>query len=220
MIDRYLADGIDGDIGCLDTEKLPATLISTKGFHCHVWQTALVRHARSRRARISVVVKKAHGTATLHEVKALQREYLRMKAALGAMIPDTRYVHTAVDGQPGVIAIAEVVQPWFDIANPGNEEESLNLLSLSPDAAAQFRHFVRVATAWAKADLMIDVTGDSNLVLDRKRCVRFVDSFRVFFYADMLYTTDAADSDLEQRIDLCRRRLAYLQRLAERLPEA
>ncbi|RFA27239.1 hypothetical protein CAI21_15450 [Alkalilimnicola ehrlichii] len=161
--------------------------------------------------------KKAHGAANLGEVKALQREYRRLKRALGDIVPRTLFVHTDVDGRPGVIALAEVAQPWFDLANPGNEEESLHLLQLWPDAGHQFTFFVRAATAWAAQDMMIDLTGDSNLVLDRSRAVRFIDSFRVFFYADMLYSTDAADSALEQRIDICRRRLAYLQRLAKRI---
>ncbi|RFA35415.1 hypothetical protein CAL65_13125 [Alkalilimnicola ehrlichii] len=125
--------------------------------------------------------KKAHGAANLGEVKALQREYRRLKRALGDIVPRTLFVHTDVDGRPGVIALAEVAQPWFDLANPGNEEESLHLLQLWPDAGHQFTFFVRAATAWAAQDMMIDLTGDSNLVLDRSRAVRFIDSFRVFF---------------------------------------
>lgn len=217
MISRRQSDGIDGEIGCLDTANLPATLISTKGFHCHVWQLALTRQTSEGKIKLEVVVKKAHGAASWHEVKALQREYRRMKTALGAIIPETCYVHTSVDGQPGVIAIAEVVRPWFDLANPGNEEESLNLLRLWPNAGNQFKRFVQVATDWDREDRVIDLTGYANLVLDRNLAVRYIDSFRVFFYADMLYATDATDTDLEQRIDFSRRRLAYLQRLGERV---
>lgn len=210
-------DAITGTIACLPTGRLPATLISTKGFHCHVWLVALAREHENSRRRLQLIVKKGHGRATLAEVRALQREYRRLKAALGEIVPDACFVHTLVDGQPGVIALAEVVQPWFDLANPGNEEESLNLLRLWPQARRQFLRFVAAATDWAAQDLIIDLTGDSNLVLDRDRAVRFIDSFRVFFYADMLYGTDAVDPDLEQRIDLARRRLVYLQRLAERI---
>lgn len=214
MNSRPQTDGIEGSIGCLDVAHLPATLISTKGFHCYVWQTGLLRPGGEP---LQVVIKKAHGGATLYEVKALQREYRRLRSALGRIVPDTWFVHTEVDGQPGVIAVAEVVQWWFDLANPGNEEESLNLLRLWPSAAQQFKLFVHAATEWARQELIIDLTGDSNLVLDRDHAVRFIDSFRVFFYADMLYATDAVDADLEQRIDFCRRRLGYLQRLAERI---
>ncbi len=211
-------DAITSDIACLRTRRLPATLISTRGFHCHVWQASLP--PTGERERLEVIIKKAHGRVSWNETRALQREYDRIKAALGDIVPETHYVHTRVDGQPGVIVLAQVIKPWFDLANPGNEEESLSLLRLWPGAGRQFRRFVDVATAWAQDDLLIDLTGDTNLVLDRDRAVRFIDSFRVFFYVDMLHVIDDVDREFEGRIDLCCRRLAYLQRLSRRIEEA
>ena len=58
---------------------------------------------------------------------------------------------------------------------------------------------------------MIDLYGLDNLVMDNQRQVRFIDSFYVFFFEDMLHLLGGErDYELEEKIGLSLRRLAYL----------
>ena len=50
-------------------------------------------------------------------------------------------------------------------------------------------------------------------MLDRDQRIRYIDSFRVFFFADMLHVLAHPDEDLKERIDLSLRRLEYLEHL-------
>jgi hypothetical protein len=49
--------------------------------------------------------------------------------------------------------------------------------------------------------------------LDNNREIRYVDSFDVFFYQDMLGLLGESDPELEMKITLSLERLAYLQKI-------
>lgn len=200
-------DRIPGEIGCLDTPNLPATLISTTGNHCEVWQTG--------RGVGNVVIKKHHRRCSFAEVSAYRREYRQLKTALEEMIPCTRYVVTKVEGMLNVVALAESVTRWFNLANPLNEEETIPLMRQLPIARSQLRRFLGAAHHWYSdgARKVIDLYGLDNLILDHNREVRYVDSFGVFFYADMLDYVNDDDNDLGHRIGVSRKRLQYLRHI-------
>ncbi len=48
-------------------------------------------------------------------------------------------------------------------------------------------------------------------MLDRTNSLRYVDSFEVFFFPDMLTLLDQSDDALSRRIELSLARLDYLQ---------
>jgi hypothetical protein len=50
-------------------------------------------------------------------------------------------------------------------------------------------------------------------VLDINRDVRYLDSFHVFFFEDMLHALEEVDLRLKERIETSLERLAYLERL-------
>ncbi|HEY5789289.1 MAG TPA: hypothetical protein VIX81_01620 [Gammaproteobacteria bacterium] len=209
------SDRIPHDIGCLATHRLPATLMSTAGYHCDVWQSnGSVIRAGKRRA-LNLIIKRCKDPLPFVEVQLLQRDYRELKERLGAIVPDAAFVATCIDGHASVIVLAEVVQPWFNIANPGNEEEAVPLLRKLRAARAQLRTFVAAAREWhaEPEERVIDLWGLDNLVLDRDRRVRYIDSFRVFFYGDMLHTLAHPDYALVERIELSLQRLEYLEYL-------
>jgi len=214
-------DRIPQDIACLETARMPAVLMSLTGYHCEVWQTRgrLVRNGR--RVGLDVIIKCHKEPCLLHEVELLRDDYRRLRARLGDIVPQATFVATLVDGQPNVVVLAEVVQPWFNIANPTNEADAVPLLRRLTGARRQLTTFVHAARAWyAGPDMrVIDLWGLDNLVLDRARRVRYIDSFRVFFFADMLHLLAHPDPDLKARIELSLLRLEYLEHLlAEATP--
>ena len=87
------------------------------------------------------------------------------------------------------------------------------MLAHSPKARAQLATFVRAAREWAGQGRVIDLYGRENLVLDRDRNVRYLDSFGVFFYADMMHAIAGIDEEYQQRIDISLRRLDYVESL-------
>lgn len=201
-------DRIPGRIGCLDTLNLPASLISTTGNHCEVWQTA-----GTGNPGVSLIVKKHRRRCSFAEARSYSREYHVLKEALDEIVPSTVFAATRIDGVQNVVAVAETVNPWFNLANPLNEEETVPLLRQLPIARSQLRRFLEAADYWYQVGdrKVIDLYGLDNLILERNREVRYVDSFGVFFYEDMLDYVDDADDDLSHRIRVSRRRLEYLR---------
>lgn len=205
-------DPMADDIACLDLDSIPATLIATTGYHCDVWQITRVPILEHHSA-VDVVVKRFREPCSLPEIRILLKEYQMLRRSLGQLIPKARFVATRIGNQDSVIAIAEAVYPWFNIANPANEEETIHLLMQLPRARDQLARFVKAARGWHEEDgnRIIDLYGLDNLVLDRNRDVRYVDSFRVFFHGDIFHLIDGADSALEEKMELSLQRRAYLE---------
>lgn len=211
-------DRVPAKIACLETESMPFTLVSTAGFHCDVWRSIGVIVRGGERSPVDFVLKRYKRPCTLAEIRVLGKEYRIIKQALEEMVPTARFVATHVDSRPGVIVLAETCTPWFDLSNPGNEDELLPLLSRKARARAQLAEFVRNARRWMEDDSrIIDLGGTENLVLDKNYGVRYLDSFHVFFYLDMLHVIDEVDDALMFRIEICIKRLEYLERLVKRL---
>ena len=162
---------------------------------------------------MGVIVKKHHRRCSFAEVRAYSREYRMLKDALEEIVPETVFVAARVDGVENVIALAEPVNPWFNLANPLNAEETLPLMRQLPIARSQLRRFLEAADHWYRNGdgKVIDLYGLDNLVLERNREVRYVDSFGVFFYEDMLDYVDDAEDDLRHRLRVSQRRLEYLR---------
>jgi hypothetical protein len=203
---------ISGEIGCLHTEVMPVTLISTTGFHCKVWQSTAVVVQNGKSATFDFVIKKYRGPCSIKEVEVLNREYWTLKAKLEEMIPSTIFVATLIDGTESVIAIAETVYSWFNIANPALEEDTIPLLKMLPKARYQLERFLESTQEWYESEnKVIDLYGLDNLVLDKNREIKYIDSFSVFFYEDLLYLIDEADEMLQERINISLKRKDYLE---------
>jgi hypothetical protein len=204
-----------GDIACLNTHQIPAMLISTTGFHCKVWQSTMLLIHEWGTKTIDYVIKKYNDPCPLKEVEILNRDYREIKARLGEIIPTALFVATRVDGMEGVIAIAETVYPWFNIANPANEEEAIPLLGKLPKAQDQLELFLTAAREWHRQNnaKVIDLYGLDNLILDRNSRIKYIDSFSVFFYEDLLYLCNEIDEELQERINISLKRRDYLEYL-------
>ena len=208
------SDRIPDRVACLNTDALPAALVSTRGFNCEVWQSAgVIVRDDGRREPVNFVVKRHRFACPLPKVRAFQREYRRLRGALEEMVPAAVFVATLVDDQPNVVVLAEARAPWFDLARPGNDDEARPLLARMPRARRQLRRFVDAARRWSDDGLVIDLFGSENLVLDRNRQVSYLDSFGVFFYEDTLHAVDGADDEFAERIAVSRRRLDYVASL-------
>lgn len=207
------SDRIPGTVACLNTQALPATLVSTRGFNCEVWQSAGVIVSDTGRRAISFVVKRHRFACEIHKIRAYRREYRRLRDALGGMIPEAVFVATRVDGEPNVVVLAEACAPWFDLAHPGNEDEVRPLMQRMSRVRLQLAQFTTAARAWAEEGRVLDLFGHQNLVLDRDFNVRYLDSFGAFFYADTLHAVGGEDDLLASRIEVSLTRLAYLESL-------
>ena len=207
------SDRIPDRVACLNVDTMPAALISTRGFNCEVWQSAGVIVNAGRRHSVNFVVKRHRYACDRLKVRAYQRDYRRLRDALKDVVPAAVFVVTSIDGEPNVVVLAEACSPWFDLARPGNQEEARPLLTRLPKARAQLRQFVDCARAWAAQGLVLDLYGAENLVLDRDRNVRYLDSFGVFFYEDMLYAVDGVDESLQAKIAISSARLDYVESL-------
>lgn len=203
---------IPARIACLDTGNMPATLVPAFGYHCEVWRSTGIMMREGTRIPIDVVIKRHFQPCSLREVQVLHGEYQELKRRLEEMIPSALYVFTRVNGVDNVIVIAEAANPWFNIANPANEEETVPLLRHLPRARNQLRRFIAAAKFWYQEQgRIIDLYGLDNLVLDVNREVKYIDSFGVFFYVDLLYAIDEADQSIEDKIELSLQRRDYLQ---------
>jgi hypothetical protein len=209
------SDRIPDRVACLNTRALPATLISTRGFNCEVWQSAGVIVTAGGRFPVDFVVKRHRFACTLPKLKVLNREYRTLRDTLEEMVPAAVFVATRIEGEQNVVVLAQTCTPWFDLARPGNADEAQPLLARLPKARAQLARFVRAARRWADEGRVLDLYGRENLVLDRDRNVRYLDSFGVFFYESLLYLLAEVDESLKAKIDLSLERLAYLEYLLE-----
>ena len=215
-------DHLRGQITCLNTRMISATLISTTGYHCKVWRSAGVIIQNSHKVALDYVIKKFLGPCSLPETGIYHKHYQMIKAALDEIVPDAVFIASTVDGETGLIVIAATVQPWFNLANPTNEENLIPLLRQSPKTCSQLHHFVRCARAWqhASESKIIDLYGLDNLVLDIHRNVKYIDSFDVFFNADVLYLTDELDEGLQEKINLSLHRLDYLEHVLQTVAQS
>ncbi len=205
-------DRITGDITCIDKERSPTTLIATNGYHCLVWRSAVTLMHKNEKVPVDFVIKKPREPISLRETQILNKDYQTLRAALGDIVPEAVFVATLVDGQEDMIVIAETINAWFNIANPVNEVDAVPLLRKLPTAQRKLERFLRNAHRWHEQDgKIIDLYGLDNLVLDTNREVKYMDSFRVFFYEDLLYICDEEDNDLREKIELSLQRRDYLE---------
>jgi len=201
------------DVACLNTERYSVELKSIIGHHCDVWQMAVRR--RKRRRPYDVVIKKYRGTCTFRQLQVLDRDYRRLKASLEDIVPTTIFVPTLTSLGNSAIAISYAVVPWFNLANPINESDAVPLLKKLPKARNQLMRFCHAARKWAheKHGKIIDLYGLDNLVLNTDREVRYLDSFHVFFYADMTHFLDEDDQQLSQKMEISTSRFDYLEHI-------
>ncbi len=212
-------DRLPVHVGCLDAASIPMTLVSTSGFHCEVWQSMGLLSRDDGREFVDFVLKRHLEPCTLAETRIYRRDHATLRDALGDIVPEALCVATRVGGLENVLVLARTCTPWFDVANPGNEEETVALVRSSPHAAGALRRFVMVARGWSSAPTprVIDLFGRENLVLDRSRSLRYLDSFGVFYYPDVLEMVSEPDPELAHRIDVSLARLAYLEQVAAAL---
>ncbi|MCB1857378.1 MAG: hypothetical protein KDI63_03865 [Gammaproteobacteria bacterium] len=209
------SDRISSDVACLDTKNLPATLIATQGAHCVVWQSGGYRHPGTG-VTIDLVVKRHSLDCSPQEMRLYHRDYLKLKSRLNEIIPTAIFVRTLIDGRENLLVMARAHVPWFNIANPANEEEAMPLLARLPKARLQLQTFVDAAREWQfRESKIIDLYGIDNLILDKEYEVRYLDSFEVFFHEDLLHLIDQPGEDLEEKIAISLRRLEYLEYLLE-----
>ncbi len=207
------SDRIPDRVACLNTRSLVATLVSTHGFNCEVWQSGGVFVNGGERQAVNFVVKRHRFACGLPQIRAYRRDYRRLREALGDMVPEAVFVATRLDGVASVVVLAEARAPWFDLARPGNDAEARPLLARMPRARGQLARFVAAARGWAGEGRVVDLYGAENLVLDRDHQVRFLDSFGAFFHADLAHAVAGVDEDYQERIDISLRRLGYLESL-------
>jgi hypothetical protein len=206
---------ISSNIQCLNVRKLPAALISNRGAHCIVWQSG--GYKKHKKYHLDFVVKRHRLSCTDRDVALYYRDYRKLKESLQDMIPTALFVRTRVDGEPNLMVLARTFTPWFNIANPSNEDEALPLLGKLKKARAQLETFVYAAKQWRERESkVIDLFGIDNLVLDKSHQIRYLDSFGVFFHEDVLHLIDGVDPELEEKIDLSLKRLEYLEYLLKK----
>ena len=210
---RYDHARIEGDVACLDTDRLAATLLSTAGFNCVVWKAAGHLLQSRRVVTLDMVVKCHRDTCSMARIRAYARDYRRLRAALGEMVPQAVFIASLVNARPSVVVLASAREPWFDLANPAHEEEARPLFERLKRARDQLAQFVRAAREWQSEGRLIDLFGRDNLVLDRNFDVAYLDSFGVFFHTDLLYAIHAVDDEIQGRIEVSARRLDYLESL-------
>ncbi|MCB1758634.1 MAG: hypothetical protein KDI68_02480 [Gammaproteobacteria bacterium] len=204
-------DRISTEIGCIDTANLPATLISTLGAHCKVYKAGGLR---AKGASHDVVLKMHTLSCDAREAELYQRDYRKLRQQLGDIIPQALFVRTRIAGVENLLVLAQAHTPWFNIANPANEAEAMPMMKGFHLARDQLRNFVAAARGWQREESkVIDLFGLDNLVLDRKHQIRYLDSFEVFFYEDMLHLIEHHDRELEERITISLQRLEYLEYL-------
>jgi hypothetical protein len=206
------------DVACLSPAWNRAALISTTGNHCQVWRSAH-KHppagavSEQDDSYIEFVIKYPLDRYDFRDARILVRQYRMLRDALGEMVPEALFVQTCINGRPNLLVLARAVNIWFNIANPMNREEAIGLLREYPIARAQLEAFVSEARRWREGSnpRVIDLYGLDNLVMDNQRQIRFIDSFYVFFFEDMLHILGGEpDYELEDRIAISLRRLGYL----------
>lgn len=204
-------DKLDSDIACIDFSTTPATLVSTHGTHCDVWRSMGYVIRDGRKTEMDFVIKQHNEACSAREILMLKKHYQQIRQELGLIIPRTLFVQTRVNNANSVIALAETVNVWFNLANPVNESELVPLLKKMPRPYDQLDLFVQYADEiYDEQGRIIDLYGMDNLVLDARRQVRYLDSFYIFFYDDMLSMVEEHDP-LHHRVSVSRERLEYLK---------
>ncbi len=218
-------DRLPFDVGCLP-KNMTATLISTKGTHCEVWQCMGMILADRQRWLLDFVIKRHRIACSKREVEIYQRDYRKLRTTLGSIVPNAVFTQTCIRedgsaGQNSVVVLAEAVTPWFNIANPIHEADAVPLLARLSKARKQLQHFVEAATRWWQEEgKVIDLYGADNLVLDKNQEIRYLDSFNTFFYEDLLYVLEQPDEGLRTKIQISLKRLQYLRFLLVKANEA
>ena len=205
------------DVSCLNPKCRRAALVSTTGNHCQVWRgTRKHEDALDGESYTEFVIKYPIDRYSDADTRILASQYQELRAKLGDMVPEALFVFSCIDDQPNLFIVARAVNVWFNIANPQNREEAIGLLREYPLARAQLVQFVLQAARWREGPnpRVIDLYGLDNLVMDNQRQIRFVDSFYVFFFEDMLHLLGGEpDYDLQEKIEVSLQRLAYLEQI-------
>ncbi|MDH3637089.1 MAG: hypothetical protein OES09_01315 [Gammaproteobacteria bacterium] len=203
------------DTRCIDNRAV-FELISTEGHHCDVWRTSGVKRRGQRRKRFDVVVKIYREECEFPMLRVLEKEYRLIRAQLEDIVPASVFVLGGMGGPTKALAIAESVNPWFNVANPVNEAEAIPLLRRLPKAQNQLLRFCHAARKWEfeKHAKIIDLYGVDNLVLNTDRELRYLDSFHVFFYTDML-KLDPDDEILRRKMEVSVKRRQYLDNVLD-----
>ena len=205
------------DVACLNPKCRRAALVSTTGNHCQVWRgTRKHEDSPDGESYTEFVIKYPLDRYSDADARILASQYQELRAKLGDMVPEALFVLSCIDNEPNLFVIARAVNVWFNIANPQNREEAVGLLREYPLARAQLVQFVRQAAKWREGPnpRVIDLYGLDNLVMDNQRQIRFVDSFYVFFFEDMLHLLGGEpDYDLQEKIEVSLQRLAYLEEI-------
>ncbi|MDH3281945.1 MAG: hypothetical protein OEQ18_12580 [Gammaproteobacteria bacterium] len=200
---------------CIDN-RAAFELISTEGHHCDVWRTSGVRRLGQRRNRFDVVVKIYREECGFPALRMLDKEYRLLRAQLEDIVPASVFLFGGFAGVIKGLAIAEAVNPWFNVANPVNEAEAIPLLRRLPKAQNQLLRFCHAARKWEfeRHSKIIDLYGVDNLVLNTNRELRYLDSFHVFFYSDML-KLDPDDDMLRRKMEVSVNRRQYLDNVLD-----
>jgi hypothetical protein len=203
------------DVACLNPGCRRAALVSTTGNHCQVWR-GMRKHEVpvEGKSYTEFVIKYPLDQYSDADARILASQYRMLRKGLGDMVPEALFVRSCINEKPNLFVVARAVNVWFNIANPQNREEAIGLLCEFPLARAQLAQFIRQAEKWRQGPnpKVIDLYGLDNLVMDNQRQIRFVDSFYVFFFEDMLHLLGGEpDYELQDKIDLSLHRLAYLK---------
>lgn len=205
------------DVACLNPTCRRAALVSTTGNHCEVWRSTRKHEALiDGQPYTEFVIKHPVERYSDADTRILASQYQMLRKELGDIVPEALFVRSCINEQPNLFIIARAVNIWFNIANPQNREEAIGLLCDFPLARAQLAQFVRKAEKWRQGPnpRVIDLYGLDNLVMDNLRQIRFIDSFYVFFFEDMLHLLGGEpDYELQDKIDLSLHRLAYLKEI-------
>jgi hypothetical protein len=204
------------DIACLCRRCRRAALVSTTGNHCQVWRGSRRTLDASDEGYTEFVIKYPRDRYLHSDARILARQHQQLRDALGEIIPEALFVVSCIDGRPNLFVVARAVNIWFNIANPLNREEAIGLLRDSPIARDQLARFLTQARMWREGPnpRVIDLYGLDNLVMDNLRQIRYIDSFYVFFFEDMLHMLGGErDYDLEEKISVSLQRLAYLEEI-------
>ena len=208
------------DVACLSPKCRRSALISTSGNHCQVWRGTRKNRDRSGgETYTDFVIKYPLDRYSDMDARTLVRQYRMLRDGLGEIVPEAMFVISCINAKPNLFVVARAVNVWFNIANPVNREEAIGLLREYPMARAQLSRFVQQARKWRQGPnpRVIDLYGVDNLIMDNLRQIRYVDSFYVFFFEDMLHLLGGDhDYELEERIDVSLRRLAYLEEILGR----
>ena len=205
------------DVACLNPGCRRAALVSTTGNHCQVWRGTRKHDVPvDGKSYTEFVIKYPLERYAEADALILARQYRILRNALGDMVPEALFVRSFINEEPNLFIIARAVNVWFNIANPQNREEAIGLLCEFPLARAQLAQFIRQADEWRQGPnpKVIDLYGLDNLVMDNLRQIRFVDSFYVFFFEDMLHLLGGEpDHELQDKIEMSLHRLAYLREI-------